>query len=341
MQVNGESIYGTEASPFRETPWGRCTVKKLPKRGEILYLHVFDWPRNRQLPVPGLGDRPAKAHLLAPGRRPSLLTYRDADGVVTISLPKKAPSPDVSVVALEFDPYAVTCHPPAIKASSPILLDSIDVSLETPSKGLQIAYTLDGSAPAPESALYKKPIRLTDDTVLKCRSFYGKAYLSEVVEAEFKKVSPHPARQAQGLEPGLAYKYFEGTWDKMPEFDRLGAAASGVTSGIDLSMAPRDEFIGVEFSGCVIAPKDGVYTFSLASDDGSVLFIDDALVVDNDGLHSVVAKEGAIALAKGAHAIRLGYFNRSGGKHLSLKWALEGKEMQPVPPGRLRHAPGT
>ena len=25
MRVNGESIYGTEASPFAETPWGRCT----------------------------------------------------------------------------------------------------------------------------------------------------------------------------------------------------------------------------------------------------------------------------------------------------------------------------
>ena len=43
MQANGESIYGTTASPFAAIPWGACTVK-----GEKLYLHVFDWPSDGQ-----------------------------------------------------------------------------------------------------------------------------------------------------------------------------------------------------------------------------------------------------------------------------------------------------
>jgi len=43
MDVNGEAIYDTHASPFKRLPWGRCTQKV---RGDTttLYLHVFDWP---------------------------------------------------------------------------------------------------------------------------------------------------------------------------------------------------------------------------------------------------------------------------------------------------------
>ena len=43
MDVNGESIYGTTASPFADLTWGRCT-KKVGTDTSLLYLHVFDWP---------------------------------------------------------------------------------------------------------------------------------------------------------------------------------------------------------------------------------------------------------------------------------------------------------
>src|SRR5690606_18777090 len=47
MSVNGESIYGTQASPFRKLDWGYCTIK-----GDKLYLHVFDVPRGGVINVP-------------------------------------------------------------------------------------------------------------------------------------------------------------------------------------------------------------------------------------------------------------------------------------------------
>jgi alpha-L-fucosidase len=51
MDTNGESIYGTQASPFNVFPWGRCT-KKTEKGKSILYFTVFDWPENGELVVP-------------------------------------------------------------------------------------------------------------------------------------------------------------------------------------------------------------------------------------------------------------------------------------------------
>src|SRR5690606_9682295 len=63
MDVNGEAIYGTQMSPIHPIDWGRCTLRK---DGEhtILYLHVFDWPANQCLTLPGLTNPVVIAELL-------------------------------------------------------------------------------------------------------------------------------------------------------------------------------------------------------------------------------------------------------------------------------------
>ena len=78
MDVNGESIYGTTASPFQRLAWGRCT-KKVNGNRTTLYLHVFDWPENGKLLVPGLRNRVRRARLLATGE--SLRARITPDGV--------------------------------------------------------------------------------------------------------------------------------------------------------------------------------------------------------------------------------------------------------------------
>ncbi|HUA66211.1 MAG TPA: alpha-L-fucosidase [Alphaproteobacteria bacterium] len=103
MDVNGDAIYGTTASPFGHPfDWGRCTARVLPEK-TILYLHVWDWPANGQLTVPGLKSQVAKAYLLKAtmfGQHPSLKFTTAADGV-TIDLPKTAPDKISSTVVLE------------------------------------------------------------------------------------------------------------------------------------------------------------------------------------------------------------------------------------------------
>src|SRR5262249_15789104 len=60
---NGEAIYGTPASPVGRPSWGRVTQKQGPD-GVTLYLHVFDWPADGRLTVPGLRGTVASARLL-------------------------------------------------------------------------------------------------------------------------------------------------------------------------------------------------------------------------------------------------------------------------------------
>jgi alpha-L-fucosidase len=98
MKVNGEAIYGTQASPFRKLAWGRCTQKPTPE-GATLYLHVFTWPGDGKLLVPGLKNRTGQPYLLADASNQSLAVESGPRGL-TISLPATAPDPISSTVVL-------------------------------------------------------------------------------------------------------------------------------------------------------------------------------------------------------------------------------------------------
>ncbi len=93
MAVNGESIYGTTASPFDKLDWGRCTQK--PGK---LYLHVYDWPKTK-LVVPGLKDTVENAYLLADPGKKALAVSRSGDDVA-IQIPDEAPDAVASVVVV-------------------------------------------------------------------------------------------------------------------------------------------------------------------------------------------------------------------------------------------------
>ncbi len=92
MRVNGDAIYATTASRFAHLPWGRSTT-----RGSRIYLHVFEWPRDGRLVVPGLRTPVTSARLLAGG---PLQVATDAQGVV-VQVPAAAPDPIATVIELQ------------------------------------------------------------------------------------------------------------------------------------------------------------------------------------------------------------------------------------------------
>jgi alpha-L-fucosidase len=99
MEVNGEAIHGTQASPFQALEWGRCTQKTFDG-GTRLYLHVFDWPGDGRLVVPGIANKPGRAYLLADVQKKRLAASRNA-GAIVIQLPANPPDQMDSVVVLE------------------------------------------------------------------------------------------------------------------------------------------------------------------------------------------------------------------------------------------------
>jgi alpha-L-fucosidase len=94
MAVNGESIYGTTASPFTaQLAFGRAT-----KKGDRLYVQVFDWPANGTLTLPSWGGTPKKAWLLA--TKADVPLKASTDGI-TLTVSGPAPDPIASVIVLE------------------------------------------------------------------------------------------------------------------------------------------------------------------------------------------------------------------------------------------------
>ena len=91
--MNGEAIYGSTVSPYGAPAWGRYTAK-----AGAVYAFVFDWPRNRRLPLTGVKTAPASVHLLGDPRR--LSVESTANGYIVI-LPAAAPSSIATVLVLE------------------------------------------------------------------------------------------------------------------------------------------------------------------------------------------------------------------------------------------------
>jgi hypothetical protein len=69
----------------------------------------------------------------------------------------------------------------------------------------------------------------------------------------------------------------------------------------------RSSWFMIDYRGSFTVRQDGVYEFRLHSDDGSYLYIDNTLVIENDGKHKPISQWGHIALRPGHHLLKLLY----------------------------------
>jgi alpha-L-fucosidase len=96
MKTYAQSIYQTTKTPLPFQSWGVST-----RKGNLLYLHVFNWPQNGTLTVGGLKSNISKAYLMADASKKALNVNRIDPLDVNISLPSHAPDQNNSVIVLE------------------------------------------------------------------------------------------------------------------------------------------------------------------------------------------------------------------------------------------------
>jgi alpha-L-fucosidase len=93
LNVNGEAIYGTTYGPLQQLPFARTTAKN-----GTTYLHVFDWPAQGVIAVPGVGAKVRRVRLLA-GNRP--IAFSQQADVLTIQAGGITPDPHATVLAID------------------------------------------------------------------------------------------------------------------------------------------------------------------------------------------------------------------------------------------------
>lgn len=121
---------------------------------------------------------------------------------------------------------------------------------------------------------------------------------------------------------------------RMPNFDSLLPVNTFITANLNVAtryytigfpmpdMPPVSENFAIRFRAELKTDTPGIYTFTLSSDDGSQLYINGKLVIDNDGIHGTVSKQGSIKLDIGIHPVEIHYFQ--GPRYrIALQWLYQ------------------
>jgi hexosaminidase len=160
---------------------------------------------------------------------------------------------------------------------------------------------------------------------------------SMVYGATFLRRSYRDASSLADAQPGLRFALFDGTFATVQSIEQGSQAATGIANSFDLQQFGRALNYGIRLSGYLKVEADGYYQFAVESDDGSLLQIDDEVVVDNDGNHASRKVTGHIPLRQGFHKIKLLYFQSEDDAALRVSWGASGAELQPLPEAALYH----
>ncbi len=135
---------------------------------------------------------------------------------------------------------------------------------------------------------------------------------------------------------------------ELPAFDSLGEPiatyavdsldiAAGQFSGAFKSKdAEVKEWFAIHFKGSINISEAGTYNFCLAAGDGAQLYLDENLVVDNDGVHDTTEKCENVAVEPGEYKVDVLYFQAAAGEAgLQLSWAKDGGAKAIIPKENL------
>ena len=368
LNINGEAIYNTRRwkIPFQWSEGARnwkgegdimlkLTVDPNPGYAvkEIFYTYnptsnnlyaiVPKYPANRKLVLKDIKlPEETKISFLSTKEN---LEWKQAGANVEVSLPEYNPNKIRSpyAFAVKIENFGRFASKPVIKldyskyAMKPTVTISTDV-------GTLVYYTTDGSDPLPSSKIYNGSFTAQKSFILKAVAMMGSSgenfaslISSSIVTADIKTYEWKSDLKISNAKPGIAYKYYEPTGKIDINSISNNPAATGIADIISIQKKKRTDKFAFEFTGYIKINKDGIYTFFTDSDDGSKLYIDDEEIVNNDGDHGNVEKNGKAALKKGFHKIKVIYFDSGGSNSLKVSMQPEGGKKEMIPASILFH----
>ncbi len=234
--------------------------------------------------------------------------------------------------------YSASLARPSINIDSAYLFnDAVSVTMNSTAANATIHYSLDGSSPDATSPIARGPIKVNKACTIKAIAMAPNIKPSAVISADIRAALA-ATKPSATLKSGLRCDYYEGKWERLPDFKTLKPKSSSITSHICFPEQRADDFFALRYSGYIDVPKDGIYTFFTESDDGSQLLIDGHVIVDNDGLHGAIERKAAVGLLAGKHKIEIRYLEAWGGESLTASWQSADHEKTPLAASILSHA---
>ncbi len=189
----------------------------------------------------------------------------------------------------------VACHNPQN--------EDVKIATSIPLGSLENKYSLSSLTDFIKNPLHARPS--------------GRMPQFNLTDSEAQNIATYLIRDAV-VESKINFAYYEGKWEKLPDFNQLKPVSTGITSGFDVQLGKAKDHFGIVFTGFWETPTDGKYRFKLTSDDGSRLIIDGDTVVDNDGIHGMNSVEKEVVISAGIHEIRIEFFENQGGEDLRV-----------------------
>src|SRR5262249_47194189 len=138
-------------------------------------------------------------------------------------------------------------------------------------------------------------------------------------------------RAALRVSHGLSAEYFTNTGRSgSPAFTAVDAEPSTTALSARWAGAPPEAY-SARWRGYLAVPRSGLYRLATTSDDGSWLYVDGRLIVDNSGTHGTLTKAGQTFLERGPHFILIEYFQAGGPYAMQWLWSADAGALTPVP----------
>lgn len=165
--------------------------------------------------------------------------------------------------------------------------------------------------------IYSNPIIIKGNTTVTAICQLNNGKKSAPITKNFSKASfLNPITTNNESDKMLKYRYYQGDYNSVNQLDSAKAISTGTVSGLAFPKGILADKWGAVYEGKVYFDQDDIYTFYTKSDDGTQLYINNQLVVDNDSIHGAVRKEGQIALKKGTYNLKIKFFENNYGEYL-------------------------
>lgn len=125
--------------------------------------------------------------------------------------------------------------------------------------------------------------------------------------------------------------------ERKPDFRRVDRQINFEQTAETFPGTDMTDHFYVRWTGRIKIPHDGKLTFFTESDDGSRLWIDGKIVVDNGGLHAMEEKSGEVDLKAGNHDLKVELFENDGDVGCKLSWEAPNAAKEILPEGAFIH----